>query len=69
MTLSTFDVALQYRVVEFPNSSRLHINYQLETMYFAEIVVLSLILFLPKIKVATRKTVIYSTVKSTFPEI
>ena len=31
-------------------------------MYFVEIVVLPAVLFSPKIKVATRKTVIYSTV-------
>ena len=35
-------------------------------MYFAEIVVLPAILFLPKIKVATRKTAIYSTVRVDF---
>ena len=35
-------------------------------MYFAEIVVLPAILFSPKIKVATRKTVIYSTVRVHF---
>ena len=35
-------------------------------MYFAEIAVLPAILFSPKIKVATRKTVIYSTVRVHF---
>ena len=35
-------------------------------MYFAEIVVLPAILFSPKIKVATRKTAIYSTVRAHF---
>ena len=49
-----------------PNQSRLCINNQLEAMYFAEIVVLPAILFSPKIKVATRKTAIYSTVRVHF---
>ena len=35
-------------------------------MYFAEIIVLPTILFSPKIKVATRKTAIYSTVRVHF---
>ena len=38
-------------------------------MYFAEIVVLPAILFSPKIKVATRKTAIYSTVRVHFRKL
>ena len=42
------------------------LNTELEAMYFAEIVVLPAILFSPKIKVATRNTAIYSTVRVHF---
>ena len=61
--LSKFDIALQNHVVEFPYQSRL-IN--LKPCVFAEITVLPAISFSPKIKVATRKTAIYSTVRVHF---
>ena len=53
-------------MVEFPNQSHLCMNNQLEPMYIAEIVVLPAILFSPKIKVATCKTAICSTVRAHF---